>query len=550
MHRHIDSVRKKIKIKYNKMSGYPIQIVSLNTETKQLDFNYEKLKEVLMNDDVKDTKIAVISISGASRKGRSFLLNFLLKYLENNDNNSDWLNDVNAPLTGFPWSQGSQVNTKGIWIWSKIFIKTQMNGEKIGILLMDSQGTFDGRSSMSENIAIFSISMMLSSIHLYNLIDNVTDENLERLEDFIEYGKIYNEKTGEKALDHFIFLVRDWAFSYESSFGFEGGMKNLNEILTVNVNEMEDYEIMIRNYIRITFNKLESYLMPNPGRTAITSPNFTGQIKEIDAQFEQNLKILIPNILSTNNLYVKKINGEPIKASEILTYFQFYWEIFGKGKRPTSNTILKATSYGYLHNLVGRTVENFKFQMNNQTESSKPYKQFSEFIKMYEDIMQSSIATSFNSKLQLGDEELHSDYREKLNAILCKYFYHYCKINDLKNPPSNSVQQAKGYTPQNDTQKKLIENLLNEPAGSDGMNEPQSETSSTVPVSQRDKFQQQLNNARDSFKAEARRAEKNVKNVAQRVEQEAKNVGKDIEREVKNAAQGVKDAVKKIRWKF
>jgi atlastin len=42
--------------------------------------------------------------SGAFRKGKSFLLNFLLRYLEAGGA-EDWLGDDQATLKGFKWRQ-------------------------------------------------------------------------------------------------------------------------------------------------------------------------------------------------------------------------------------------------------------------------------------------------------------------------------------------------------------------------------------------------------------------------------------------------------------
>ena len=58
----------------------PIQIVLAKPDhTFELDL--EALREILLSDDVKDRKVMVLSVAGAFRKGKSFLLDYLLRYL-------------------------------------------------------------------------------------------------------------------------------------------------------------------------------------------------------------------------------------------------------------------------------------------------------------------------------------------------------------------------------------------------------------------------------------------------------------------------------------
>lgn len=71
------------------MSGYPrgsqdeaIQILVKNKATGSYELASERVEKLLRNDKVKDKKVCVISVAGAFRKGKSFLLNFFVKYLE------------------------------------------------------------------------------------------------------------------------------------------------------------------------------------------------------------------------------------------------------------------------------------------------------------------------------------------------------------------------------------------------------------------------------------------------------------------------------------
>lgn len=60
-------------------SSRAIQIVSPKNHTFNLELN--ELKKIVEDDNMKDRHVVVVSIAGAFRQGKSFLLNFFLKYL-------------------------------------------------------------------------------------------------------------------------------------------------------------------------------------------------------------------------------------------------------------------------------------------------------------------------------------------------------------------------------------------------------------------------------------------------------------------------------------
>lgn len=140
------------------MVAQPIQILCKDEVTKKLEFNFSALQNILLQENIKDNEITVISIAGAFRKGKSFILSYFLRYMnetitKNNSNN--WLSDVNSGLDGFSWTGGTKRHTTGIWVWSEVFTYTLSTGKKFGILFMDTQGTFDHNTSMRENVTFF-----------------------------------------------------------------------------------------------------------------------------------------------------------------------------------------------------------------------------------------------------------------------------------------------------------------------------------------------------------------------------------------------------------
>jgi hypothetical protein len=91
--------------------GRPITIVT-PTDDHEFVLDEDALREVLFNPAIKDKHVVVLSVAGAFRKGKSFLLDFFLRYLRSNGS-EDWLGPRDDPLTGFSWRGGMDRDTTG-----------------------------------------------------------------------------------------------------------------------------------------------------------------------------------------------------------------------------------------------------------------------------------------------------------------------------------------------------------------------------------------------------------------------------------------------------
>lgn len=62
-------------------SAEPIQIVKVNEEAHTFRLSEEDLTRIILQDNVKNRDVVIVSVAGAFRKGKSFLLDFFLRYL-------------------------------------------------------------------------------------------------------------------------------------------------------------------------------------------------------------------------------------------------------------------------------------------------------------------------------------------------------------------------------------------------------------------------------------------------------------------------------------
>lgn len=253
---------------------------------------------------------------------------------------SDWIgeNTSNSELQGFKWRAGRKRETLGIWMWSDIFTHDYENGEKIAIILLDTQGVFDDQSSVRDCTTIFALSMMLSSVQCYNIMQNIKEDDLQHLELFTEYGRLALEQTKEKPFQKLLFIVRDWPFAFETNYGWDG-QTIVDETLAGNDDQTPEMR-QLRARISSSFEKISAFLLPHPGMTVAQGNGFTGDIQQIDPEFRKYAKDLVPGVFAPENLTVKRINGQKVRARDLLQYLQSYTAIFNGDALPEPKSVL------------------------------------------------------------------------------------------------------------------------------------------------------------------------------------------------------------------
>uniref|UniRef100_A0A452QQM0 GB1/RHD3-type G domain-containing protein n=2 Tax=Ursus americanus TaxID=9643 RepID=A0A452QQM0_URSAM len=260
----------------------PVQVVLVQKDQHSFELEEKALASILLQDHIRDLDVVVVSVAGAFRKGKSFFLDFMLRYLyfQKEGGHSNWLGDSEEPLTGFSWRGGSDPETTGIQIWSEVFTVEKPGGKKVAVVLMDTQGAFDSQSTVKDCATIFALSTMTSSVQIYNLSQNIQEDDLQQLQLFTEYGRLAMDEIFQKPFQTLMFLVRDWSFPYEYNYGLQGGMSFLDKRLQVKEHQHEEIQ-NVRNHIHSCFSSVTCFLLPHPGLQVATSPDFDGKLKGV-----------------------------------------------------------------------------------------------------------------------------------------------------------------------------------------------------------------------------------------------------------------------------
>uniref|UniRef100_A0A3Q3B2V8 Atlastin-1 n=1 Tax=Kryptolebias marmoratus TaxID=37003 RepID=A0A3Q3B2V8_KRYMA len=403
----------------------PVQVL-LVKDDHTFELAEAALSRILLAEKVRDREVVAISVAGAFRKGKSFLMDFMLRYMYNHAS-EDWLGDANEPLTGFSWRGGSERETTGIQIWSEVFLVDKPDGRKVAVLLMDTQGTFDSQSTLRDSATVFALSTMISSMQVYNISQNIQEDDLQHLQLFTEYGRLAMEETFLKPFQSMIFLVRDWSFPYEFPYGQEGGMKFLEKRLKISENQHEELQ-NVRKHIHSCFTNISCFLMPHPGLKVATNPHFDGRLKEIDGEFTNNLKVLVPWLLSPRNIDVKEINGSKITCRGLVEYFKV------RSKRRCSTLSPETAAVRRKRKSHSLSVVAFCISGHNKSVcgGDRPFLAPSELQARHGAIREEALQL-FRGVKKMGGEEFSRRYLQQLESEVDEVFVQYIKHNDSKN---------------------------------------------------------------------------------------------------------------------
>ena len=296
-------------------------LFAVNPDTGALHLQQETVERVLLSDQLRDSPVIPVSITGAFRRGKSFLLNVLLRYLRSESGGGDWLAAADAPLAGFPWRGGRHAHTRDLQLWSQPLPVTLADGRPAHVLLMDSQGAFDNVSTPTESVAMRALAGLLSGIHVLNVSRQPQSDDLQQVRLCAEYGRLLAAAAGAPhPSPRLVLLVRDWAFPAEEPFGADGGRHILEHWLAGgDIEEGGDGAgVDVTTARDLGVEELECFLLPHPGAAvAGGGPEFSGAASQLPPEFAEQLRRLTEWLLDSQRLPVRQLDGGPLTGAAL-----------------------------------------------------------------------------------------------------------------------------------------------------------------------------------------------------------------------------------------
>ncbi|CAM4683947.1 unnamed protein product [Lepidochelys kempii] len=279
--------------------GHPVQLVRLDEE-ENLILDEEALSRCLEQGGVGDAPVCLVSIIGEQRRGKSFLLNYLLRRLRSPQDARDgsWMGREDEPLEGFEWRADEERVTNGVWAWSQPFWVPAKSG-KVAVLLVDTEGSMDIESNKETSIKLSAFSMLLSSYQILNTGCRVKDPDLEYLEMFVQVAEVVGEAYGLEPIQHLDLLVRDWSSS--RVLGAQGGEQHLRH-----VRQKLEARSPCKHPKALEALKRSSsccYLMPFPGERITMGSE--GTLRDMGENFRESLRDYVTTLVSSASQHVQ-----------------------------------------------------------------------------------------------------------------------------------------------------------------------------------------------------------------------------------------------------
>lgn len=425
-----------------------LQIVSVGTEEDAFAFTYlEDNLNSILSQIPPGWKVAVVSVVGAFRTGKSFLLSWFLRYLHHlsektGDETAEekWYNKFQTlGNDGFDWRGGAERNTTGIWMWKKPHF-IEEDGEQIAVLLVDTQGMFDNETTMALTASIFGLSTLLSSYQIYNVEKRIQEDNLQQLALFSEYARMamstYEDASEDtiKPFQKIEFLVRDWQ-NFDEEEDYEEMEKEMQVYLNKVIADRDAKDLQdTREQIRSCFEDVSCYAMTHPGM-AVTKKKYTGDVKAMDEMFLNLMDRYCARVFDTESLKAKTIRGREITAVELGTYIKAYAELFASGAHfPEAATLLEATASANNTNAVNLAMSEYKENMNRIAgPHCSSYIKPEELKELTDQVMRECLEV-FEGIATFGNKKDIEKARKQLKATMDENFEMYSSLNDSRNP--------------------------------------------------------------------------------------------------------------------
>ena len=310
-----------------------------------LQVDMEAVNIVLGNPRYKDCFVAIYTIAGPTRSGKSFLLSLFWQFLQRNEVENayeQWSKNINKVKKIFKWKQTVKGYTQGIYILKEPII-INLEEEKIALFLADTQGMFDVDTSERNQTFLGTFSFLISSFLLFNVDKGIKTNHFKSIQ---EYATNLRGSDGNFIMqqESLMFVVRDWisggnddsSGSDDSggsdgsnsdedqnfTYGMDGGKQYFKALIGEDFpNKAKEHKAM-SEYLLYAFGEIiPCCLLPHPGNAVVRK---TCSVADLSEDFRRESFKFFQKIGQKCQLKLKEIQGERCKCGELCKAIQDY----------------------------------------------------------------------------------------------------------------------------------------------------------------------------------------------------------------------------------
>ncbi|CAI2384181.1 unnamed protein product [Moneuplotes crassus] len=397
-------------------------------------------------------KIACISIAGPYRSGKSFLANRFI-----------------GQMKGFEIGSTQKSCTRGIWIWNQ---PIEINVDTHAFLI-DTEGLHSVDRYTDLDSKIFTLSILLSSMFVYNTMGHITSNCIEELNVAVNLAKNLmklrekeeqnHEETKEikhteeeveelnSLLPSLFWVLRDFSLDLESFTSSEYLNDCLKKVYGKNDPNLKE------NAIKKHFSQIECHPLVRPTfKEKDVAHVMDLEYESLREEFRAGVDTLMKRVLTRPKL--KTIGNKNMTGSMLLGMAIEYTEAINSGTVPTIYNSFERVAHAEAQRFVDNQIEKYKIELKHtiSEDSEHPLNEediddiFNKFlkksikslaIKLYDTV---SVSAFLEVQKQL-EKSLKEDFNEVKNINYqksLKYNYDYLvkSFKDMKNEKIETVE--------------------------------------------------------------------------------------------------------------
>eukprot|EP00164_Ancoracysta_twista_P004181 GFYU01005624.1.p1 GENE.GFYU01005624.1~~GFYU01005624.1.p1 ORF type:complete len:729 (-),score=214.39 GFYU01005624.1:18-2204(-) len=275
--------------------------------------------------------VAVVSLVGMNKTGKSYLLNRILGYTH-----------------GFPIGSSTQPCTHGIWLWGTPVPHKLPSGEDIYVLFLDFEGFSSVDQTSEQDNLLFAMAVLLSSLLVYNSLGTIDDSALgylnmvNNLTRYIHATPLQGDDEDDGTLYHsffptFMWVARDFPLSLVDDRGQEITAKEyLEDALRAQsgFSEKVAQKNRVRSILTTFFEERECATLIRPLATESECRDLDKiPFESTSLEFRRQVEILKNKLYSA--LTPKAINNVALEGSTFLAMTRTYVEAINANTVPT-----------------------------------------------------------------------------------------------------------------------------------------------------------------------------------------------------------------------